>query len=197
MQAEVEARGWGRFHLVGYSAGGSVALAFAAQEPDRLLSLALLEPAWAGSWDWSEKYAALWTAYEEVGQLPPDQLMGAFMRLQMRSDVDLPPPPSGPAPPWMVKRPGGVAALLETFKTYDLSRAALEAFAAPVYFAIGGRSNPDQYGEEAVLLGRVFSDFSVEEFPERHHFDPPHRVQPDDLARSLRALWERAERQAT
>jgi len=30
-------------------------------------------------------------------------------------------------------------------------------------------------------------------FEERHHFDPPHRIEPEKLARSLRALWERAE----
>ena len=47
---EADARGWESFHLAGYSGGGSVALAFAAKHPRRLLSLALLEPAWAGSW---------------------------------------------------------------------------------------------------------------------------------------------------
>jgi hypothetical protein len=26
----------------------------------------------------------------------------------------------------------------------------------------------------------------------RHHFDPPHRVEPDRLAESLKALWSRA-----
>jgi pimeloyl-ACP methyl ester carboxylesterase len=46
-------RGWERFHLVGYSAGGAAALAFAANHPQRLSSLALLEPAWAGNWDLS------------------------------------------------------------------------------------------------------------------------------------------------
>src|SRR5215207_9714307 len=45
---ESDARGWGRFHLVGYSGGGAASLAFAASRWDRLESLALLEPAWAG-----------------------------------------------------------------------------------------------------------------------------------------------------
>ena len=44
-----DAHGFGRFHLVGYSAGGAASLAFAADHSDRLLSLALLEPAWAGN----------------------------------------------------------------------------------------------------------------------------------------------------
>src|SRR5436190_19439986 len=41
--------GFDRFHLVGYSAGGASSVAFAAKHPDRLLSLALLEPAWMGN----------------------------------------------------------------------------------------------------------------------------------------------------
>src|SRR6478609_8248224 len=41
--------GFDRFHLVGYSGGGAASLAFAASEPDRLLSLALFEPAWMGN----------------------------------------------------------------------------------------------------------------------------------------------------
>ena len=46
---EAEARGFERFHLAGYSGGGAAALAFAAAHGERLLSLALLEPAWAGN----------------------------------------------------------------------------------------------------------------------------------------------------
>ena len=48
---EADGRGWDRFHLVGYSGGGAAALAFAAAQPERLASLALLDPAWAGTWD--------------------------------------------------------------------------------------------------------------------------------------------------
>jgi pimeloyl-ACP methyl ester carboxylesterase len=39
---EADARGWTSFHLVGYSGGGAAALAFAAREPARVRSLALL-----------------------------------------------------------------------------------------------------------------------------------------------------------
>jgi pimeloyl-ACP methyl ester carboxylesterase len=44
-----DASGFDRFHLVGYSGGGASSLAFAAKHPERLRSLALLEPAWAGN----------------------------------------------------------------------------------------------------------------------------------------------------
>lgn len=193
LRAEADRLGWDRFHLVGYSAGGSVALAYAARDPARLLSLALLEPAWAGDWDWSPAHRRLWESYREVEQLPPDQSMPAFMRLQVRPEVELPAPPSGSAPPWMAKRPAGIRALLSTFRNGGLDRAALESFEAPVYFALGGLSNPDQFGEEADRLARVFPDFTLEVFEERHHFDPPHRVEPARLATSLRDLWSRAE----
>jgi len=45
----------------------------------------------------------------------------------------------------------------------------------------------------AERLAGVFPDFTIERFPERHHFDPPHRIEPDRVADSLRRLWARAE----
>jgi pimeloyl-ACP methyl ester carboxylesterase len=194
---DADALGWETFHLVGYSGGGAAALAFAVKHPDRLLSLALLEPAWAGSWDWSPAHAEVWKKYGELESLPPEQLMPAFMRLGVRPDVVLPPPPAGPPPPWMAKRPAGIKAFLRTFRSYDLDRARLAAFRPPVFCALGGLSNPDDYGEIASRLARVFfPDFHLEVFPKRHHFDPPHRMEPARLAELLRRHWEQAERNA-
>jgi pimeloyl-ACP methyl ester carboxylesterase len=189
-----QARGWDRFHLVGYSAGGAAALAFTALHPGRLLSLALLEPAWAGRWDdTSQAHRELWDRYDQLGQLPPEQFMPAFQRLNVAPGVELPPAPPGDPPPWMALRPAGITAVLGTFRTYNLDREALRRFDRPVLFVLGGLSNPDQFGEEAQRLGRVFPDYSVEVFDDRHHFDPPHRIEPRALARSLRTLWRRAE----
>jgi pimeloyl-ACP methyl ester carboxylesterase len=191
---EADALGWNTFHLVGYSGGGAVALAFAAKHPERLLSLALLEPAWAGSWDWSPAHEELWKKYEQLDALPPEQLMPAFMRLGVKPNVVLPPPPPGPPPPWMAKRPVGIKAFLRTFKSYHLERERLAKFNRPVFFALGGLSNPDDYGEIASRLSRVFfPDFRLEVFPKRHHFDPPHRIEPERLAELLRRHWDRAE----
>jgi hypothetical protein len=36
------------------------------------------------------------------------------------------------------------------------------------------------------------SRVTLEVFEECHHFDPPHRIEPERLARSLRSLWSRA-----
>jgi pimeloyl-ACP methyl ester carboxylesterase len=186
---DADERGWERFHLVGYSGGGAAALAFTARHSQRLASLALLEPAWAGCWDLSPAEQALWREYDRLEALPPDQFMRTFMRLNVRPGVELPPPPAGDPPPWMARRPGGIRAFMKTFKTYELDRDALARFDRPVYFALGGLSHPDQFGAIATRLSRVFPDFELEVFEERHHFDPPHRIEPERLADSLRALW--------
>jgi pimeloyl-ACP methyl ester carboxylesterase len=190
---EADAHGWKQFHLAGYSGGGAAALAFTAGHPHRLLSLALLEPAWAGSWNWSPAERALWDEYERMEGLPPDQFMSAFVRLGLMRGVSPPAPPAGEPPPWMAKRPAGIRAFIDTFKTYNLDREALRGFHRPVYYALGGLSNPDQYGEIATRLGTVFPDFELEVFEDRNHFDPPHRIEPERLANSLRAVWRRAE----
>ena len=94
----------------------------------------------------------------------------------------------------MAKRPAGLRAFIRAFDRDDLDLDALRAFDRPVYFALGGRSNPDYYGRMAERLATIFPDFTVETFPERHHFDPPHRIEPERLSHSLLALWQRAER---
>lgn len=186
-------RGWSDFHLVGYSGGGAASLAFTARHPERLLSLALLEPAWAGRWDRTAEEEALWQEYERLEALPSHEFMRAFMRLGVKPGVELLPPPPGDPPPWMAQRPAGIRAFLETFRTYDLDRDALTDFDRPVYFALGGLSNPDDYGAIATRLSEVFPDFQLEVFGERHHFDPPHRIEPERLAASLRAVWHRGD----
>ena len=190
---EADAHGWERFHLVGYSGGGAAALAFAATQPERLDSLALLEPAWAGRWDVSPAETALWREYDRLEGLPIEELMPAFMRLNLRPGVPLPEPPPGEPPPWMASRPAGIRAITEAFRRGDLDSEALRRFDRPVYFALGGLSNPNQYGEIAKRLDSVFPDFELEVFEDRHHFDPPHRIEPERLASSLKELWRRAE----
>src|SRR5712691_11085420 len=57
---EADARGFGRFHLVGYSGGGASSLAFAAEHGERLQSLALIEPAWMGNDGLGPEEQAVW-----------------------------------------------------------------------------------------------------------------------------------------
>jgi len=190
---EADARGWDRFHLVGYSGGGAAALAFAEARPERLASLALLEPAWAGTWGISpaEREASL--ELDRVARLPDDQLMSAFVRFGLRPGVPVPSPPPGDPPPWMATRPAGIRAILRAFHRGSIDQEALSTFDRPVYLALCALSNPDQYEQIAKRLSEVFPDFQLEVFEERHHFDPPHRTEPERVARSLEALWRRAE----
>jgi hypothetical protein len=48
------------------------------------------------------------------------------------------------------------------------------------------------FAQMATRLNVVFADFTLETFPERHHFDPPQRSEPEHMAASLLALWQRA-----
>jgi pimeloyl-ACP methyl ester carboxylesterase len=189
---EADSLGWDTFNLVGYSAGGAAALAVTAAHPERVLSLGLLEPAWAGGWGWSEQHRAFWAEQERVNALPDEEMFAEFMRLALAPGVPLPTQPPGPPPAWMALRPAGVRVLTRAFGAFPLEREDLARFDRPVYFALGGRSNTAQYAEIADRLSRVFPDFQLEVFPDRHHFDPPHRVQPEALASSLVSCWERA-----
>jgi pimeloyl-ACP methyl ester carboxylesterase len=188
---EADRRGWERFHLVGYSGGGAASLAFAAARPERLESLALLEPAWAGTWDLSPAEKAVWLEHDRLEGLPLEQFVPTFTRMALKPGVPLPPPPPGDPPPWMAKRPAGILALLRAFRRDDIDPEALRRFDRPVYFALGALSNPDQYGAIAKRLSGVFRDFELEIFDQRHHFDPPHRIEPERLASSLKRLWRR------
>lgn len=185
--------GFDRFHLVGYSAGGASSLAFTAAHPDRILSLALLEPAWAGNEGLGPGELELRRGFRSLQGLPPPQFMAGFIRYQLKPGVEPPPPLAPPPPPWMAKRPAGLTAFLRAFDKADLDLTRLRQFDRPVYFAVGGLSNPDYYARMAERLSHVFPDFTLEVYPERHHFDPPHRIEPVKVAAALRRLWLRAE----
>jgi pimeloyl-ACP methyl ester carboxylesterase len=185
--------GFDTFHLVGYSAGGASSLAFASRHPERLRSLALMEPAWAGRDGQSPEEAAVFDRFRAIPGLPADQIMPAFVGTQLADGVDSPPPPPGPAPPWMPSRLAGVGAFISVFDAYQPDLEVLRRFDRPVYFGLGGRSNPDLYARIATRLGHVFPDFTLDVFDDRHHFDPPHRIEPARVAAALRGLWTRAE----
>lgn len=185
--------GFERFHLVGYSAGGAASLAFTVRHPERLLSLALMEPAFAGWQAMTVEERAALERFRPLAAMPDSAMMPAFQLAQLAPGVDPVPPPPGPPPPWMARRPAGLRAFMGAFFSSDLDLNALRTFDRPVYFAVGGRSNPDYYVRMAERLRGVFPDFRLEVFPDRHHFDPPHRIEPARVAASLRALWARAE----
>jgi pimeloyl-ACP methyl ester carboxylesterase len=185
--------GFDRFHLVGYSGGGASSLAFAAKHPERLQSLALIEPAWMGNDDLSAEEQAVWRAFDRIATLPSTEMMPAFVAIQLAPGVEMPPPLPGPPPPWMATRPAGLRAFLKAFSSSTLDLDCLHAFEQPVYFALGGRSNPGYYRRMAERARAIFPNFTLDVFDERHHFDPPHRIEPERTARALQAHWTRAD----
>ena len=177
----------------GLGGGGASSLAFTAAHGDRVLSLALLEPAWAGNEGLSPEEEEVRRNFRSLAGRPPAEFMANFMKYQLKPGVNPPTPPEGPPPPWMAKRPGGLTAFLHAFDEGRLDLERLRAFKRPVYFALGGLSNPNYYGRMAERLAGVFPDFTLETYPNRHHFDPPHRIEPAKVASALRQLWLRAE----
>jgi pimeloyl-ACP methyl ester carboxylesterase len=190
LRAAAEA-GFKRFHLAGYSAGGAAALRFATLHPERLHSLTLLEPAWAGNQQRTPAEQELQAEVERVMALPAEERMGPFMRLQLAPGVEPPPPPPGPTPPWMASRPAGIVAVLAAFAACELDLAPVIRAKLPVLYVLGGRSNPAWFAAIADRLAAELPDFTLEIFEERHHFDPPHRAEPERIARILAAFWSR------
>jgi pimeloyl-ACP methyl ester carboxylesterase len=184
--------GFGRFHLVAYSGGGGASLAFAAQAPQRLLSLALIEPAWAGN-DLPAEEQALWEQFERISRLPTAEVMPAFVAIHMAPNVPAPDPPAGTPPPWMARVPARLPMLIDAFRSYHLDMTALARLQVPVYYAVGDLSNPDYFARQGDRLRSVFTDFTYETFEGLHHFDPPHRAAPSRMAAALRSLWSRAD----
>lgn len=187
-----DAAGLDRFHLVGYSAGGASSLAFTAKYPERLSSLALIEPAWIG--DYVPEDAQDWADFEHLIALPPAERMPAFLRWQMFPGVQPPtlPIPAGPAPAWMAKRPAGLEAINRAFNTYHLDQERFRLMDRPVYYALGNLSTR-LYARFAKRLAGLFPDFTVEEYEGRSHLDPPQRGEPERFGRAMLALWKRGE----
>jgi pimeloyl-ACP methyl ester carboxylesterase len=69
-----------RFHLVGYSGGGFISLAYAGTRPERVLSLALFEPAMVPG-DMTADERELTDAFRsKLHGLEGEPLMSAFVR---------------------------------------------------------------------------------------------------------------------
>jgi pimeloyl-ACP methyl ester carboxylesterase len=187
--------GLDRFHLLGYSGGGFVALAFAGTHPDRLLSLALFEPASIPG-ELSPDEQTFWARLRAglVGLEGP-AFMQAFTRVHLREGVQAP-PPDGPPPPWMRTRPAGLATLMAAFEQYRFDRARLRECPFPVFLGYGDLTGEHEEVRAAILAG-LFPDVHIRRFAGIHHFAPPQDIYTTDHVEELRRLWAQAAIPAT
>jgi pimeloyl-ACP methyl ester carboxylesterase len=181
-----------RFHLVGYSGGGFISLAYAGTRPRRILSLALFEPAQIPGTLSAEEKAFFATLERKLQGLEGDEFMATFVREQVKAGVTVPPPPPGPVSPEMRKRPAGIAALIKAFHAYAFDRELLRAGSFPVFYAYGDMSHPEQ-ALKAGILAQLFADIQVRRYAGVHHFVPPDMIYTPAHARTLLELWRSAD----
>ena len=186
-------KGLRRFHLVAYSGGGFISLAYAGTRPERVISLALFEPARIpGSLTDPER--AFFTSLEaKLAGLHGDEFMATFVREQVKPGVKVAPPPSGPVSAEMKKRPAGIAALIRAFDVYSFDRELLRSVAFPVYYGYGDLSHQEQ-ALKAGVLAQLFPDIRVQRFAGVHHFVLPERIYVPAQVEAIRDLWRQGER---
>ena len=183
--------GLDRFHLIGYSGGGFVTLAYAGTRPGRLLSLGLFEPARIPG-DLTDDERAFFSALQaKLSGLQGPEFMAAFVQEQVKPGVEVAPPPTSLSPE-MAKRPAGIAAMIGSFDAYRFDRALLRECTFPVYYAYGDLSHAEQ-AMKAGILAELFPDIRVQRFAGVHHFVPPDQIYTALQVESLLDLWRRGE----
>lgn len=185
IERAADGAGFETFHLYGYSGGGACALAFTAVRPDRVRSLAVDEP--AIDFD-AEDLALMRETYMPMMELPPDQLMHAFVAAMLRAGVEAPPQPKGPAPTWMETRPAGVAAFVRALAESDVPIERLRSFDRPAYYSYGSLSS-ESWERRAERLSALMPQLVIERYEGLHHMNTSHIAEPERVAASLRRLW--------
>lgn len=182
--------GLDRFHLVGYSGGGFLSLAYAGTRPRRLLSLAIFEPARLPGKPTPDEQAATDSLSAQLEGLEGSAFMTAFVRGQLKPGVEAPPPPPGQAP-GMEKRPAGIAAMTRAFTAYSFDRDRLRACKFPVYLGYGDLTS-DFEEVQAAVLARLFADIRIQRFAGVHHFVPPEQIYTPAHVQAIEELWARS-----
>jgi pimeloyl-ACP methyl ester carboxylesterase len=191
MQVEVDgvagvAAGLDRYHLFGFSAGGTVALAAALALGDAILSVTVLEPAFIGDDDWDPVEAKWRAGLAALWNLEPEQRTAGFRRMLMRPGEPIPPRKEPPS--WNPQDK-----LLEDMLEHHTGFTSddLAAITIPTLMISGGRSNP-RWEVVAKRLLDVIPNAEAEVFPDLHHFNAPFRAEPERLADILTEFWARA-----
>ncbi len=180
--------GLDRFHLLGYSGGGFLSLAYAGTRPKRLLSLVLFEPARLPGRLGAEEQAMLDTLSARLKGLQGSEFMGAFMQGQLRPAAVMPPVPPGPPAPRMSTRPGGISALIRSFEAFEFDRNRFRDCGFPVFLGYGDQTHEVEE-VKAGILARLLPDFRVRRLAGVHHFVPAAMIYTPEHAATLMAMW--------
>jgi pimeloyl-ACP methyl ester carboxylesterase len=182
--------GLDRFHLVGYSGGGFISLAYAGKRSERLLSLALFEPAMVPGHATLPEQTAIGATKAKLNGLTGNDFMSAFVSAQVKPGVQVS-APSGPFPPEMQNRPAGIASMMRAFPAFGFDRESLRVGRFPVYLGYGDQTH--EFEEiKAGILAQLFADIHVQRFSGIHHFVAPEQIYTPAHAASLLDLWRRA-----
>jgi len=187
-----QSKGLERFHLVGYSGGGFISLAYSGTRPNRILSLGMFEPARIPGRLTADEQAFFSELERKLDGLRGDQFMATFVREQVKPGAVLAPPPPGPVSPEMQKRPAGIAALIVAFDAYRFDRELLRSAPFPVFYGYGDLSHEEQ-DVKAGVLARLFADFRVQRYAGVHHFVPPEQIYTPAHVKALKNLWSAGE----
>ncbi|GAC1529510.1 MAG: hypothetical protein NVS3B12_02900 [Acidimicrobiales bacterium] len=190
IEATADSKGLDRFHLYAHSGGAACALAYVAAHPDRVLSLAIDEP--ASDFTEADRADPYWKEIDAAQTVPGPAFVAAFLRLQVAPGVELPPLPAGEPPPWMARRPAGIAAFATALRHHHVDPVHYAEFQGPVFFTFGSLTHP-RWRTMRDRLGTLFPDFTSEEFEGLHHLNTSHQAEPARTAALLTQLWDRAE----
>jgi pimeloyl-ACP methyl ester carboxylesterase len=191
-----DSNGLKHFHLVGYSGGGFISLAYSGTRPDRVISLGVFEAARIPGTLTESEEAFFSGLVRKLEGLQGDQFMSTFIREQVKPGAVLSPPPPGPVSHEMQKRPAGIAALTRAFNAYPFDRELLRSAPFPVFYAYADLSHSEQALKAEILAG-LFADIHVVRYAGIHHFVPPEMIYTSQHTGALLDLWQQAERSAS
>lgn len=184
--AAARAKGLPRYHLFGFSAGATVALAAALSLREAVVSVAAMEPAVIGDDDWHPSEARWRAEMAAIWALPVSEQAPAFRRLMLPPGVPLPPPR-----PVSARSPVQNDMLEDMLAATGFTSDDLAAISQPVLVITGGLSNV-RFQHLAGRLASVIPHIETSTFPGRSHLSAPHRDEPARLAEVLIGFWTRA-----
>jgi pimeloyl-ACP methyl ester carboxylesterase len=183
VQRAASDRGWTRYHLYGFSAGATVALATALTDPDAIRSIVLFEPATIGDDVWGPRELQWREQLTHIRRLTPDQRQPAFRQLLVGAQEQLPSTQT-PAAPWDAL----TDKLEDLLARVGFNSESLSRITQPTLVLSGAQSNP-RFSDLADRLVQVMPHATAKLIPDCSHLDPPQRSATDQLARELLQFW--------